>query len=107
PETQKILAHWRKLGQFRKNHPAIGAGIHKQMSALPYVFSRGYANGDYTDRVVIGLDLPVGRKEVTVRHIFMDGVRLKDAYSGKMIYVKDGKAIIDSPYSTVLLELNR
>jgi alpha-amylase len=27
PETKKTtLAHWRKLGKFRKNHPAIGVG---------------------------------------------------------------------------------
>ncbi|KAG1658309.1 Periplasmic alpha-amylase [Nymphon striatum] len=31
PETQKILAHWQKLGQFRNNHPAIGAGKHKRL----------------------------------------------------------------------------
>jgi hypothetical protein len=37
---QKTLSHWRKLGQ---NHPAIGAGIHKEISAQPYTFSRTYS----------------------------------------------------------------
>ena len=48
-KAEPILAHWRKLGQFRARHPAIGAGKHKQLSTEPYVFSR--IHGD--DRVVI------------------------------------------------------
>ena len=30
-ETQKILAHWQKLGKFRQAHPAVGAGVHKKL----------------------------------------------------------------------------
>jgi energy-coupling factor transporter ATP-binding protein EcfA2 len=40
PETQKLLEHWQKLGQFRRNHPAVGAGFHKMISNSPYWFSR-------------------------------------------------------------------
>jgi alpha-amylase len=40
PETQKALLHWQKLGQFRKNHPSIGAGIHQEITAQPYTFSK-------------------------------------------------------------------
>jgi hypothetical protein len=29
PETQNIVA-LAKLGQFRKNHPSVGAGIHSK-----------------------------------------------------------------------------
>jgi alpha-amylase len=36
PETQNIVA-LAKLGQFRKNHPSVGAGIH-QISTQPYTF---------------------------------------------------------------------
>ena len=31
-ETKEVLAHWQKLGLFRKNHPAVGAGVHTQIS---------------------------------------------------------------------------
>ncbi len=37
----EVLAHWQKLGQFRKRHPAIGAGMHSMISVDDqYVFSR-------------------------------------------------------------------
>ena len=34
------MAHWQKLGQFRKAHPAIAAGSHKKVSDKPYAFVR-------------------------------------------------------------------
>jgi alpha-amylase len=107
PETQKIILHWQKLGTFRRNHPAIGAGVHKQISASPYIFSRGYENGVVKDRVVIGLDLPVGKKQLKVSSVFKDGTKLKDAYSGKSVEVRNGIAEVDSEFAFVLLELKK
>lgn len=107
PDTQKILLHWQKIGQFRKKHPAIGAGIHKEISATPYVFSRGYKNGDYLDRVVVGLDMAKGKKELNVSSVFKEGAVLYDAYSGQSTTVINGKASIDSDSDTVLLELKK
>lgn len=102
--TFKILNHWQKLGQFRKNHPSVGAGIHKQITSSPYVFSRDYSNGNYSDKVVVGLDLPIGKKEISVGTIFENGTKVKDAYSGKTAEVIDGKIIVDSSESIVLIE---
>lgn len=104
PETQKALLHWQKLGQFRKNHPAIGAGIHQKISSQPYVFSRTYTTNTYTDQVIIGLDLPIGKKELSVGTIFTNGTKVKDAYSGKETTVVNGKVSIDSEFDIVLLE---
>jgi alpha-amylase len=104
PETQKVLLHWQKLGNFRKNHPAIGAGIHQEISASPYVFSRTYTKDHFTDNVVIGLNLPKGAKEISVGTIFTDGTKLTDAYSGKQVVVSNGKVRIDSEFDIVLLE---
>ena len=104
PETQKTLSHWQKLGQFRKNHPAIGAGIHNQISAQPYVFSRTFSKEKTVDKVVVGLDLPVGKKEVSVGTIFKNGTKIKDTYSGKTAVVKEGKVVIDTEFGIVLLE---
>ncbi|UQD55887.1 alpha-amylase family glycosyl hydrolase [Flavobacterium sp. K5-23] len=103
-ETQKTLLHWQKLGQFRKTHLAIGAGIHKEISAQPYTFSRSFSKGNYTDQVVIGLDLPMGKKELSVGSVFVDGTKLKDAYSGKEATVTNGKVVIDSNFDIILLE---
>jgi alpha-amylase len=107
PETQKTLLHWQKLGQFRKNHPSIGAGIHKQISAQPYTFSRTFSKGDYSDNVVVGLDLAIGTKEFSVGSIFANGTLLKDAYSGKEVLVVNGKVTINSEFDIVLLELKK
>ncbi len=104
--TKEILAHWQKLGQFRKSHPAIGAGKHKMISASPYIFSREYSNGNYSDKVVVGLDLPKGTKEISVGTIFENGTKVKDVYSEKTATVHNGKITIITPYSILLLEKN-
>jgi len=104
--TFKVLNHWQKLGQFRKNHPSVGAGIHRQISSSPYVFSRDYSNGNYSDKVVVGLDLPIGKKEISVGTIFENGTKVKDVYSGTTSEVIDGKVAIDSEFGLVLLEEN-
>ncbi|WP_458008625.1 alpha-amylase family glycosyl hydrolase [Flavobacterium sp. PL002] len=104
PATQAALLHWQKLGQFRKNHPSIGAGVHQQISAQPYVFSRTFTKGDYSDQVVVGLDLSIGKKELSVGTIFDNGTTLRDAYSGKTATVTNGTVAIDSPFDIVLLE---
>jgi alpha-amylase len=103
-ETQKLLLHWQKLGVFRKNHPAIGAGIHQQISSSPYVFSRTFGKDDFTDKVVVGLDLPKGQKEISVGTIFENGTQLTDGYSGKKVVVLNGKVILDTEFDIVLLE---
>jgi len=101
--TSEILAHWQKLGKFRRDNPAVGAGTHKMISAEPYLFSRSYQDGDYKNNVVVGLDLPVGMKIIPVRDFFKNGETIVDGYSGKSCVVKDGKAMIDSELAIVLL----
>ncbi|MDN3607585.1 alpha-amylase family glycosyl hydrolase [Kaistella yonginensis] len=98
--TQNILTHYQKLGKFRANHPSIGAGIHQMVSSSPYWFTRTYND----DKVLIGLDLDSGIKEISVSGIFQEGLQLRDAYSGKVIKVKNGKAIINTEYTVVLFE---
>jgi alpha-amylase len=104
PATKQALLHWQKLGQFRKNHPAIGAGIHQEISSKPYTFSRTFSQNEYTDKLVIALDLPQGKKEIAVGSIFENGTKLKDAYSGKFAVVKNGSITIDTDFDIVLLE---
>lgn len=103
--TKNVLTHFQKIGQFRKNHPAVGAGIHKEISKAPfYTFSRTFTKGDFTDKVVIGLELPFGKKEINVSTIFEDGTEVHDAFSGISTIVKDGKVMIDTQMGIVLLE---
>jgi len=94
------LEHYQKLGKFRANHPSVGAGVHQMISALPYWFTRTYNN----DKVLVGLDLKSGLKEVSVDGLFQNGTKLRDAYSGKTTKVENGKALIDTEFFIVLFE---
>lgn len=101
--TQEVLAHWQKLGRFRKAHLAVGAGTHTMISQSPYIFKRELNTPEVKDAVVVGLDLPKGKKEISVRDVFTDGTTLQDYYSGQKLTVKNGKVEIDSDFTLVLL----
>lgn len=105
--TKEILTHWQKLGKFRNQHPAIGAGKHQKISNNPYVFSRVFSKGDFNDEVIIGLDLEKGKKEINVSSIFKDGIVLHDAYSNETAKVENGKVVVNSNFTIVLLELQK
>lgn len=102
-KTKEVLAHWQKLGRFRKDHPAVGAGVHTMLTASPYTFKRVYASGNYTDAVVIGLDLPKGKKTIDVAGVFAEGAKLTDQYSGQNLQVSNGKVMVNSDWGIVLL----
>ena len=104
--TQKLEEHYQKLGKFRANHPAVGAGVHKNLANNPqYWFTRSFTKDNFTDKVVIGLDLPKGEKLVNLTGIFPAGTKLRDAYSGKTAIVsKDNSAKITSDFTIVLFE---
>jgi len=106
PKTQNVLKHWQKLGQFRANHPAIGAGTHQMITQSPYVFYRSFYKNGYEDLVVVGLNLKKGTKTLDVSKIFVDDEILRDTYSDQTIKVKNGKAEVNSEFTIVLLERN-
>jgi alpha-amylase len=101
--TNDLLLHWQKLGNFRSNHPAVGAGVHAMVSENPYVFSRKYKSEKLEDAVVVGLDMEAGKKEVPVSGVFENGTNLYEYYSGKTVKVKDGKVSFDSSFGIALL----
>ncbi|WP_353779714.1 alpha-amylase family glycosyl hydrolase [Winogradskyella sp. 3972H.M.0a.05] len=103
PHKQDVLIHWQKLGQFRANHPAIGAGTHQMMTQEPYVFSRSYQNEDYKDKVVIGLGFGEEEQNIDVSNIFEEGEEITDFYSGQSYTVKDGKINVQADHEGVIL----
>ncbi|HTR21497.1 MAG TPA: alpha-amylase family glycosyl hydrolase [Gemmatimonadales bacterium] len=103
PGIREILRHWRRLGQFRRAHPAIGAGDHRQIQASPYVFSRTLQLNGRSDRVVVGLDQGNGAKTIPVADVFADGTELVDSYSGVRGTVRHGTVTLTTRYGTVLL----
>ena len=102
--SKNVLKHWRKLGVFRKNHPSIGAGVHQKIADKNYVFSRKWTQGKYSDQVVVGLDLPLGSKTISVGKIFPNGTKVRDAYSGKTALVTNGKITLNTPETLLLIE---
>jgi alpha-amylase len=103
--SNAILEHWQKLGKFRRDHPSIGAGVHKMISEDPYIFSRVLQRENISDAVIVGLDLPKGKKEIDVSSVFKNGDVLLDKYSNTEVEVKGGKLIIDSEFDIVLMEM--
>jgi alpha-amylase len=100
-ETQKILQHWQKLGQFRANHMSLGAGRHHLISEEDgLIFSRIRKE----DKIIVGINLPKGNKVLNVSSIFKNGDKLNDFYSNQIIEVKEGKITLNSAFDLVLLE---
>ncbi len=101
--TARVLQHWRKLGRFRRAHPAVGAGVHRTLQAEPYIFSRTLESGSRVDRVLVAMDQGEGAKSIPVFGVFPDGTELVDAYSGVSGTVKMGKFSLTSASGLVLL----
>jgi len=100
PNTQKLLSHWQKLGQFRKNHYAVGAGVHKQLNKSPYIFKRDLAG---KDQVLVAKGLNVGQKSLSVYGVFDNGDTVYDYYSNQSVVVKKGKIALSSDFEYLLL----
>jgi alpha-amylase len=99
----EVLRHWRKLGRFRRDHPAVGAGRHRTHQARPYIFSRILERGGEVDRVLVAMDQGRGAKTIPVFDLFPEDTELVDAYSGVSGIVKNGTVSLTSPSSLVLL----
>lgn len=103
-KVAEVRAHWAKLGLFRKAHVAVGAGVHQQLSAKPYVFKRTYDKNGLRDKVVVALDLPTD-KPATIKlgGVFADGQKVKDYYSGKTAVVRGGSVNFGTKNAVVLI----
>ncbi len=105
--TTEILRHWRKLGRFRRAHPAVGAGAHRRLQAAPYLFSRTLEADGRVDRVLVAMDQGEGAKTIPVFDVFRDGTELLDAYSGAKGTVRDGRISLTTAFGLVLLSERR
>ena len=100
-ETKKILTHWQKIGQFRGNHMAVGAGKHKLISEENgLIFSRVKNK----DKVVIGINLPKGKKVIKISSVYKNTDKLFDFYSKKKGDYKRWYSLLGFPYEFILIE---
>lgn len=100
---QSILSNWQKVGQFRTEHIAVGAGTHTKLSESPYTFSRVYEKGDVKDKVVISLPGTSGPCTVDCGDTFKDGTTLIDYYTGNDYDVSNGKVEVEAGENGVVL----
>ena len=102
-----VLTHWQKVGQFRNNHPAVGAGQHEKLEGDVYTFSRTYhLEEEDEDKVVVALPQKAGTYTISVGDVFEDGEVLTDAYSGQTYTVAGGtvQATTADATSPILLQ---
>ena len=101
--ASEVLRHWRRLGRFRRDHPAVGAGEHRTHQQSPHIFSRTLELEGSADRVLVGMNMGEGEKTVPVFGVFPEGTELVDAYSDVKAMVTEGSVTLTSPYGLVLL----
>jgi alpha-amylase len=99
---KEIHNHWQKLGQFRKNHPAIGAGHHQKISDAPYAFSRTFNQNEFQDNVMVVMSENV--KEINVENVFSEDQEVKNFYTGETSTVKNGQITFEKDSRLLLLE---
>lgn len=97
-----VLNHWKKLGQFRKKHPAIGAGAHNRINATPYTFSRSFSKGFVQDNVVCVIGAS-GNTTINVSSLFPNGTILKDFYTNNVATVTNGSVTFNAHSNGVIL----
>ncbi|MBA5608246.1 alpha-amylase [Duganella sp. FT3S] len=99
-----VRRHWAKLALFRKAHVAVGAGVHQQLQAHPYVFKRTFERGTLRDKVVVALEQPTDKPSaIDVHGVFADGARVRDYYSGTSAVVAKGKVTFPAHNAVVLI----
>jgi alpha-amylase len=101
--AREVLRHWRALGRFRRDHPAVGGGEHRTRRRSPLIFSRTLSTGEVEDRVLVAMDQGDGEKTIPVFDVFPEGTELVDAYSGARAIVSGGSVFLTTPYGLVLL----
>ncbi|WP_455792796.1 starch-binding protein [Clostridium butyricum] len=101
-DAAKTLEHWQKVGDFRNNHLAVGAGQNITLNESPYTFGRVYSKNGIMDKVVCVVGAS-GETSVNVNGVFNDGAKVKDAYTGNVSVVKDGKVNFKADENGVIL----
>ncbi|MBQ8001569.1 MAG: starch-binding protein [Ruminococcus sp.] len=104
----QILAHWQKVGTFRNNHVAVGAGAHTNLTASSgTAFARTYNKNGVTDKVacVVGASNNANIT-ITLNNTFANGTVVRNAYDGTTATVANGKVTFNSgAHGTILVEL--
>ncbi len=105
---KNVLAHWQKVGQFRNNHVAVGAGSHNSITATSgTAFVRDYNKNGVTDTVFAVIAANKNTNvTLTVGSYVSDGTLLKNTYDDSTATVSGGKVTFNSGANgTILVEI--
>lgn len=81
-KSSPLVAHWGKVGNFRKYNPAVGAGTGS-------AYKRSYSGAAGANKVAIG----VSGTSVDVSNLFDNGTTVYNWYDGTSVTVSNGKAV--------------
>lgn len=81
-KSSPLVAHWGKVGNFRKYNPAVGAGTGS-------AYKRSYSGAAGENKVAIG----VSGTSVDVSNLFDNGTTVYNWYDGTSVTVSNGKAV--------------
>lgn len=105
---QTVLAHWQKVGQFRNDHVAVGAGSNTMLTATNGVaFARTYDKNGVSDKVAAVIAASSNADiTIDVSSIWSDGQLLMNAYDQSSAIVTDGKVTFNSGENgTILIQM--
>lgn len=91
-----LLAHYRKLGNIRREHPAIGIGA--QTTIDVHTCYRRYNDDEVIIRVA-----PIAGQPIRVAPFFDDNAELVELYSGQRVVVEQGTVHLTSCDSNVAI----
>ena len=107
-QNADLRTHWAKVGKFRANHVAVGAGAHQLISSYSsstgYTFARTYLDDNVTDGVICCIGAPVNQQiAVDVSSMWGNGKTVTNEYDGTTAVVTNGKATFNSGAQGVIL----
>jgi glycosidase len=101
-QNTTVLAHWQKLGTFRREHVCVGAGKQTDLGSSAYGRSYTTAAG-VTDKVVIKINAS-GSTSVSVTGFFDNGVTVKNHYDSTTAVVSNGAVTFTASNGVILIE---
>ncbi|MHA7055850.1 alpha-amylase family glycosyl hydrolase [Aquimarina sp. M1] len=102
--ASQTLAHYQKIGKFRREHVSVGAGKHSKLLDTPYTFKREYNKNGFEDETLVytGNDNNF-TGALDVFELWPDGTELQDYFSGTLATVSNGTITFGTTFGLVLI----
>ncbi|MDE5780443.1 MAG: MucBP domain-containing protein, partial [Lachnospiraceae bacterium] len=100
-----VLSHWQKVGKFRSNHMAVGAGENNTVTATSgHAFTRTYSNGSVKDRVAFCIGANANTQvTIDVSSVWSNGESVVNYYDDSSAVVTGGNVTFNSGANGTIL----